>query len=45
MTKIKVVTHSGGFHADDVFGVAALSLLLGKENIEVVRTQIGRAHV
>ncbi|MEK7606186.1 MAG: MYG1 family protein [Patescibacteria group bacterium] len=39
MTKIKVVTHSGGFHADDVFGVAALSLLLGKENIEVVRTR------
>ena len=39
MTKIKVVTHSGGFHADDVFGVATLTLLLGEENIEVVRSR------
>ena len=36
---IKIVTHSGGFHADDVFAVAAFQLLLGKENIEVVRTR------
>jgi len=39
MTKIKVVTHSGGFHADDVFGVATLMLLLGEENVEVVRSR------
>lgn len=38
MTK-KIVTHSGGFHADDVFGVAALSLLLGEEHIEVIRSR------
>lgn len=36
---IKVVTHSGGFHSDDVFAVAAFQLLLGKENIEVIRTR------
>jgi uncharacterized UPF0160 family protein len=39
MTKQLVVTHSGGFHADDAFGVAALTLLLGDENIEVVRSR------
>ncbi len=38
MTK-KIVTHSGGFHADDVFAVAALSLLFGEENISVIRTR------
>ncbi len=37
--KIRIITHSAGFHADDVFGVATLSLLLGKENIEVIRTR------
>lgn len=36
---IKIVTHSGGFHADDVFAVAAFQLLLGKENVEVTRTR------
>lgn len=36
---ITIVTHSGGFHADDVFAVATLQLLLGKENITVVRTR------
>ena len=36
---IKVITHSGGFHADDVFAVAAFQLLLGKENVEVIRTR------
>jgi len=35
----KVITHSGGFHADDVFAVATLQLLLGKEQVEVVRTR------
>lgn len=37
--KQTVVTHSGGFHADDVFAVAAFQLLLGKEKVEVVRTR------
>lgn len=39
MTKIRIVTHSAGFHADDVFGVATLMLLLGEENVEVFRTR------
>ena len=39
MTKKKIVTHSGPFHADDVFGVAVLQLHLGKENVEVVRSR------
>lgn len=34
-----VATHSGSFHADDVFAMAAFQLLLGKENVEVVRTR------
>lgn len=37
--KAVVVTHSGGFHADDTFGVAALTLLLGEENMEIVRSR------
>jgi uncharacterized UPF0160 family protein len=36
---ITVATHSGPFHADDVFAVAALQLLLGAENMRVVRTR------
>ncbi len=32
-----VVAHSGEFHADDVFAVASLSLLLGK--VKVIRTR------
>ncbi|MCR4275086.1 MAG: MYG1 family protein [Candidatus Campbellbacteria bacterium] len=39
MTKIRIVTHSGGFHADDVFGVAALRLLLAGQEIEVLRSR------
>ncbi len=35
----KVVTHNGGFHADDVFAVATLQLHFGVENVEVVRTR------
>lgn len=35
----KVITHSGSFHADDVFAVATLQLHFGVENIEVVRTR------
>lgn len=37
--KIKIVTHDGNFHADDVFGVATLLLLLGEENCEVIRSR------
>lgn len=39
MTKIRIVTHNAKFHSDDVFGVAALFLLLGEENCEVFRTR------
>lgn len=35
----KVITHSGGFHTDDVFAVATLQLHFGIENVEVVRTR------
>ena len=35
----KVITHNGGFHADDVFGVATLQLHFGVENVEVIRTR------
>ncbi len=42
--KIRIVTHSGGFHADDVFGVATLTLLHGKENVEVVRSREPEVH-
>jgi uncharacterized UPF0160 family protein len=34
-----VATHSGSFHADDVFAVAAFQLLLGPENVTVIRTR------
>lgn len=36
---IKIATHSGGFHTDDVFAVATLQLVHGVENVEVVRTR------
>jgi uncharacterized UPF0160 family protein len=36
--KIKIVTHSGGFHADDTFAVAVLSIAFDG-NIEIVRTR------
>lgn len=35
----KVITHSGPFHADDVFGVATLQLIFGVDNIELIRTR------
>ena len=40
MKKYTVVTHAGKFHADDVFGVAALSLLFEKrkEEMKLIRT-------
>ncbi len=34
-----VVTHSGNFHPDDVFAVAAFQLLLEVENMQVIRTR------
>tara|TARA_B100000508_G_scaffold140487_1_gene141724 strand:+ start:9839 stop:10714 length:876 start_codon:yes stop_codon:yes gene_type:complete len=34
-----VVTHSGSFHPDDVFAVASFQLLLGVENVEIIRTR------
>jgi uncharacterized UPF0160 family protein len=39
MSKIKIVTHSSKFHTDDIFAVATLSLVLGEENIEVIRSR------
>ena len=34
-----VATHDGSFHADDVFAVAALTLLGDPEGVEIVRTR------
>lgn len=39
MSKIKIVTHNSKFHTDDIFAVATLSLALGEEDIEVVRSR------
>ncbi len=38
-TMVKIATHSGGFHTDDVFAVATLQLVYGAENVEVIRTR------
>ena len=40
-SKIKVVTHDGSFHADDVFACAALSLWAERNGrkIEIIRTR------
>ncbi len=38
MSKIKVVTHPGNYHADDIFAVATLELVLGQEPT-VIRTR------
>ncbi len=37
--KIKVVTHSSKFHTDDIFAVATLMLVLGEDNVEVIRSR------
>ncbi len=39
--KIKLVTHNGSFHADDIFAAATLSLLLEKKGkaFEIIRTR------
>lgn len=34
-----IVTHSGSFHPDDVFAVAALRLLFKKQDVNVIRTR------
>ncbi len=39
MSKIKVVTHNGKFHADDVFSVALVSLLETNKELEIIRTR------
>jgi len=39
MNKIRIITHSGAFHADDVFAVATLLLSLGDTPAEIVRTR------
>lgn len=39
MQKVRIVTHNSKFHTDDIFAVATLSLILGEENIEVIRTR------
>ncbi|MCR4284078.1 MAG: MYG1 family protein [Parcubacteria group bacterium] len=36
---IKIITHNGKFHSDDVFAVATLGLVLGDEPFEVLRTR------
>jgi uncharacterized UPF0160 family protein len=40
---MRVATHPGGFHADDVFAVAALALAHPDQEIEVVRTRDAEA--
>ncbi|VAW13233.1 hypothetical protein MNBD_BACTEROID05-267 [hydrothermal vent metagenome] len=39
--KVKIITHSGNFHTDDVFAVSVLVLLLNKRNeeYEIIRTR------
>lgn len=40
MNKITIATHNSKFHTDDVFAVAALTLLLEKDHeVEVIRTR------
>lgn len=36
---IKIATHNAKFHTDDVFAVATLLIMLGKENCEIARTR------
>lgn len=35
----KIVTHSGNFHADEVFACAVLILVFGEENISITRSR------
>ncbi|MFA6536558.1 MAG: MYG1 family protein [Candidatus Paceibacterota bacterium] len=36
---LRIITHSGSFHPDDVFAAATLELVLETENLELVRTR------
>jgi len=36
---MRVATHSGSFHADEVFALAVLRAVHGPENVEIVRTR------
>ena len=37
--KIKIITHSGSFHTDDIFAVATILLYIGEQSYEVIRTR------
>jgi len=38
--KVRIITHSAGFHADDVFAVATLLMYLGDDaDVEIIRTR------
>lgn len=39
--KIKIITHSGTFHADDIFACATLAIFINKQNkeFEIIRTR------
>jgi uncharacterized UPF0160 family protein len=37
--KIRIITHNGTFHVDDLFAVAVLQLIHGEENTEVIRSR------
>jgi uncharacterized UPF0160 family protein len=39
MNEIKIITHNGSYHADDVFAVATLLLMLGEKGTSIVRTR------
>ncbi|MBU1557996.1 MYG1 family protein [Patescibacteria group bacterium] len=41
--KLKLVTHDNRFHADDVFATSVLFLVLGEDNVKVVRTRDKKA--
>ncbi len=37
--KITIVTHDTGYHTDDIFAVATLTILLGEPNIKIIRSR------
>lgn len=39
MSKIRAVVHNGKYHADDVFAMAALKILLDPEELIIIRTR------
>ncbi len=43
--KVTIVTHSSGFHTDDIFAVATLLIVLGENtNVEVIRSREKEVH-